>query len=321
MNLVEKYRPRKLADILGQPWVIHQLEKFIEQPYPVAFIFAGGTGAGKTSAAIVLASELGVAIEHDEMGGLHQIASGEQTGESVRSKMDLMRVSPWMGSGWRCLIVNEADAMTANAAHVWLDALEHLPPRCVVIFTTNHAHKLPARLRDRCELLGFDTSAMTAMPYCQELIDRVWKAEGRTEAGPQATDLPGMVDGQGEVSFRRTLQLLTLHMRGGNQPSAAPGSPKAPEARQRSLKQAKAAPAGTAGGPSFAERLLALLTGPLGIPAAKVVPEFARRIQVSDTEARRILSGRARPRRTTIVECAEALGVQPQELYPDLSHA
>jgi hypothetical protein len=30
---------------------------------------------------------------------------------------------PFSGSGWRVLIVNEADAMTAGAAYTWLDAL------------------------------------------------------------------------------------------------------------------------------------------------------------------------------------------------------
>lgn len=137
MNLADKYRPRTLADVVGQPWAVHQLQTFVESPYPVAFLFEGATGTGKTSAALALAADLGVDMVSGPFGGFHEIASGEQTGESVRRVMDGLRLHTLSGSGWKVLVVNEADCMTANAAYIWLDALENLPARTVVIFTTN----------------------------------------------------------------------------------------------------------------------------------------------------------------------------------------
>ena len=121
--------------------------------------------------------------------------------------------------GWRMLIVNEADCLTPNAAYVWLAALESLPPRTVVVFTTNHSAKLPARLRDRCETLEFQAGALLLMPACQELANKVWLAEtGRTDT-PDVHDL-GIVDERGNVSFRRLLQALAMRLR-------VPGSAKA----------------------------------------------------------------------------------------------
>src|SRR5262245_49789745 len=186
--LVEKYRPRTLADIVGQPDIVEQLTLFAREPYPAAFMFSGETGTGKSSAAFALARELGVDVDEGEFGGLSQIASGEQTGETVRTIMNGMRTRPWSGSGWRVLIVNEADAMTANAAIIWLDVLENLPTETVVIFTTNAANRIPGRLRDRCERHHFESGWLVLMPHLQQLADRVWREEVGEESAPDVCD-------------------------------------------------------------------------------------------------------------------------------------
>ncbi len=225
-NLLEKYRPRSLGELLGQPWASHQLQLFAQQPYSAAFLFEGDTGTGKTSAALLLAEALGVQIEQGPFGGLHQIASGEQTGETVRRMMESLRCRPFFGSGWKVLVVNEADAMTPNAAFVWLDALEDLPPQTVIIFTTNAAGRIPARLRDRCERLAFESSALLLRPYLQELTDRIWRQEGCVGSPPEVESL-GVADDNGNASFRRLIQKLTPYIRAG----AAPAAPK-PAAEQ-----------------------------------------------------------------------------------------
>ncbi len=152
---------------------------------------------------------------------MHQIASGEQTGETVRRMMESLRCRPFFGSGWKVLVVNEADAMTPNAAFVWLDALEDLPPQTVIIFTTNAAGRIPARLRDRCERMAFESSALLLRPYLQELTDRIWREEGCAGSPPDIETL-GLADDNGNASFRRLVQKLTPYIRAG----AAPAAPK-----------------------------------------------------------------------------------------------
>src|SRR5262249_1470026 len=190
--------------------------------YPCAFLFEGDTGTGKTSAALLLAEALGVNVVEGPFGGLHQIASGEQSGQTVREKMRDLRSRPFFGSGWQGLIVNESDAMTASASIIWLDALEDLPPRCVVVFTTNCAAKIPARLRDRCERLSFEGSALLLRPAMQDMVNRVWSEEG-CQGEPPDIDTLGVSDGHGNASFRRLLQLLTPLVRAGQEaPRPAP---------------------------------------------------------------------------------------------------
>jgi hypothetical protein len=217
-NLLTKYRPRNLGELLGQPWASQQLQLFAANPYPAAFLFEGDTGTGKTSAALLLAGALGVHIGEGPFGGLHQIASGEQTGETVRRMMESLRCRPFFGSSWKMLVVNEADAMTPNAAFVWLDALEELPPQTVIIFTTNAAGRIPARLRDRCERLTFESSALLLRPYLQELTDRIWREEGCVGSPPDIETL-GLADDNGNASFRRLVQKLTPYIRAGATPT------------------------------------------------------------------------------------------------------
>lgn len=87
----------------------------------VAFIFDGETGLGKTAAAYCLAGELGCDTELEELGGMHEIPSGEQDVESVRGMLNLLRLRPLFGSGWKVIVVNEADRMSRLAEMVWLD--------------------------------------------------------------------------------------------------------------------------------------------------------------------------------------------------------
>jgi len=208
-NLTEKYRPKTLADIVGQPWIVEQLTEFVDAPVSTAFLFEGGTGTGKTSTALVLAAALGVDVAAGPLGGLHVVPAGEQTGERVRETFNSLRLYTLSGSGWKVLVVNEADYMTANASHVWLDALENLPPRTVVIFTTNYAGKIPARIRDRCESFRFESGYIALAPFLADFVAKVWKSETGREDAPSLDDLGAIQDENGDVSVRRVLQLLT----------------------------------------------------------------------------------------------------------------
>jgi hypothetical protein len=156
------------------------------------------------------------------MGGLYQIPSGEQTGESVRGLITALHHCPMMGSGWKAAVVNEADYMSVSAAQIWLDALERLPPKTIIIFTTNHVGKLPQRFRDRCECFTFESGALLLLPAAQALVDRVWSAEtvGGSPA-PRLEELGDLTDAGGNLSFRRVLQRLEQYLRSGPAPKPA----------------------------------------------------------------------------------------------------
>jgi DNA polymerase III delta prime subunit len=212
--LTERQRPRTLDMLFGQDSVVAWLRNFAANPYPAAFIFDGETGTGKTSAALCLAAAIGcdVAARPQEFGGVHVVASGEQTADTVRDLHRRMWQSPFSGSGWKVVIVNESDRMHQAVEPIWLDRLEQLPPRTVIVFTTNYPAKLSQRFRDRCGRIAFEGDAAILEPAAIRLAEHVWKEE--TGKQPRRADraairravAAGAEDGM--MSFRRVVQAV-----------------------------------------------------------------------------------------------------------------
>jgi replication-associated recombination protein RarA len=209
--LTEKYRPRTLDSLVGQDEAARFLRKFARRPCSTAFIFEGETGTGKTSAAIALANALGCDLAKQEFGGVHVIASGEQTADAVREITRLMWNTPFHGSGWKVVIVNEADRMAMPAETVWLDRLEALPKNTVVVFTTNYAGKLPARFVDRCTRLTFKSGADNLESLVRATLSEIWSAEKGGKAPSEVIDkIITDTTQEGQLSFRRAVQALTV---------------------------------------------------------------------------------------------------------------
>lgn len=193
--------------------VVAHLQEFAGNPYPMAWLFEGETGTGKTTAAMALAAELGCDIDQQELGGVHVIASGEQTADAVRQTCRQMHLTPLYGSGWQVVIVNEVDRMSPQAETVWLDRLEQLPRRAVVVFSTNHPDRLSQRFRDRCTRLRFESAKGKLSLAAYSLCCAIWRQERRDE--PDMSVIARVVEDAtegGRLSLRRVVQVLSVAM-------------------------------------------------------------------------------------------------------------
>jgi hypothetical protein len=151
----------------------------------------------------------------EELGGLFKISSGDQDGAAVKHLLSGLRMRPFYGSGWKVVIVNEADYMTRQAEVIWLDALQNLMPYTVVIFTTNDVNRLPSRLVGRCEPVPFSGEPADIQEAIVSMVRDVWRAE----TGQELTDVPdglGKVDlSTGTLSIRLALQQISPYARSG----------------------------------------------------------------------------------------------------------
>lgn len=206
MTYIRKYRPQTIAGIAGQTKAVRFIDATVasmaETGEPVAFVLSGPSGTGKTTAGWAIARQLGCDVDNAELGGVVEIASGQQDGAAVKDMAGTMRLRPMTGSGWRVVIVNEADAMTKGAELVWLDVLENLPSKCCVVFSTNSIENLSGRFLSRCHVVKFEGAGDEAEKSVVRLVKEVLAAEG-VEA---PADLTGFGRQAGAINYRLALQ-------------------------------------------------------------------------------------------------------------------
>lgn len=61
----EKYRPKKLGEMVGQESITERLEAYVKLKNIPHLCFAGPAGTGKTTAALCIAKELFGDVSHD----------------------------------------------------------------------------------------------------------------------------------------------------------------------------------------------------------------------------------------------------------------
>lgn len=210
MRLSEKYRPHRLADMVGQPGIVPLL-RFVQRPYACCFLFEGPPGCGKTTAALALGAELGC---EDEFSGLHVVTSTEMTIDRCRDLFECaLRLRPMNGNGWRTLVIEELEALTSVQVQRYLKtALEQrLPEKCVVVATSNGAgaiERADKALLQRFRLYRFEAGKMfaaAAEPY----LAMVWKSETGLDRLPLGWKHWG-TDGEGDFSLRVALDQLQV---------------------------------------------------------------------------------------------------------------
>lgn len=221
-SFTDKYRPRSLAELIGQPGPRRQLGTWLENPVPIPLLFHGPTGVGKTSAAVALATELGIEvpeiIAEPSMSGWRFLKSGDQLIETVRSEIEHLHMTPMMGKGfqgggkWRMLVVDEADKMSRDVDTFWASVLESMPARSVIVFTTNHLEKFKERFEDRCDPIEFGADQDAVRFEVPGLIRWIWKQETGDDEWPEGLDLDTLARGDG-LSVRRVVRELEKMVR------------------------------------------------------------------------------------------------------------
>ena len=135
--LYQTYRPTKWTEFVGNPKAVKVVRRIISAPsfdrgaFWIDASGANNSGVGKTTLARLIAGELSDDFFTTEY-------QGAKVNKSTVEDMDrASRLTTWnTEKPYRVFIINEAHAITQGAVDLFLDFLEALPRRCVVIFTT-----------------------------------------------------------------------------------------------------------------------------------------------------------------------------------------
>ena len=153
---VEKYRPKKISDIVNQKEIIGSLSALMKNtPEMPNLLFSGGAGVGKTTTAMC--------ISHEILGDrwkdytLELNASDERGIGMVREKVK--KFSRFAGLDteipFKIIILDEADEMTSDAQTALRRIIEDAAKFCRFILIANNISKIIPPIQSRCANFKF----------------------------------------------------------------------------------------------------------------------------------------------------------------------
>ncbi len=221
--LARRYRPTRLADLVGQDLLQSTLTEAIQQNHlPHAILLHGIRGVGKTTTARIIARALNC-IGEDGNGPITQNPCGvcasckdiaddrhldviemdaaSRTGvDDVREIVESARYKAVKGR-FKIFIIDEVHMLSKSAFNALLKTLEEPPAHVKFIFATTEIRKIPDTILSRC--MRFDLKRIepaTVLTYIADLC--------RQEGITASNEALGHIARAGDGSMRDALSLL-----------------------------------------------------------------------------------------------------------------
>ncbi|MDD1727516.1 MAG: replication factor C small subunit [Methanospirillum sp.] len=180
---IEKYRPKKLTDIVGQSDIIERLTSYVNKGEMPHLLFTGNAGVGKTTAAVALAREF---FGDDWQMNFRELNASDERGiDVVRTQIkQFARTSPFGGSSFKILFLDEADALTNDAQSALRRTMETYAQTCRFILSCNYSSKIIDPIQSRCAIYRFRP---LAKPAVTEMVSRI-ATDQHLEVSPEVVD-------------------------------------------------------------------------------------------------------------------------------------
>ncbi|MCX6686395.1 MAG: replication factor C small subunit [Methanoregula sp.] len=180
---IEKYRPVRLADIVGQDEIVERLSSYVKTRNLPHLLFTGSAGVGKTTAAVTLARE--IFGESWQMNFRELNASDERGIDVVRNQIkQFARTTPLGEASFKILFLDEADALTTDAQAALRRTMESYAQTCRFILSCNYSSKIIDPIQSRCAIYRFKPLSPVAI---KEEIRRISHRE-ELSVSPDAMD-------------------------------------------------------------------------------------------------------------------------------------
>jgi replication factor C small subunit len=180
---IEKYRPVRLADIVGQDEIVERLSSYVKTRNLPHLLFTGSAGVGKTTAAVTLARE--IFGESWQMNFRELNASDERGIDVVRNQIkQFARTTPLGEASFKILFLDEADALTTDAQAALRRTMESYAQTCRFILSCNYSSKIIDPIQSRCAIYRFKP---LSPPAIKEEIRRISHRE-ELSVSPDAMD-------------------------------------------------------------------------------------------------------------------------------------
>ncbi len=172
--LYRKFRPSTFGEMVGQEHIIKTLKNQLASGrVGHAYLFNGGRGTGKTTAAKVLARAINclnpkdgepcneceickAALNSSLTDIVEMDAASNNSVEDIRSIREEVNFLPTLAK-YRVYIIDEVHMLSTGAFNALLKTLEEPPEHVKFILATTEPQKIPATILSRCQRFDFKT--------------------------------------------------------------------------------------------------------------------------------------------------------------------
>lgn len=199
---VEKYRPRKLDDIVNQEEIKEGLRPLLAKKEEIPhLLFAGPPGSGKTTTAMIIANAILGDLAPDYTLSLN--ASDERGIDIVRERIKTFAsyTDRREGVPFRLVILDEADEMTRDAMNALRRIMEETSRYTRFILICNYSSNIIEPIQSRCAIFRFKKIGHDDAVAC---LRKITKAEDVKASAEVLKEIAFAVDGD----LRQAINLL-----------------------------------------------------------------------------------------------------------------
>ena len=155
MLWTEKYRPKKVNEIIGQNFFVKDANNWLLINDIPNLLLYGQQGTGKTSAGIALSIEI---LKDDfSLNFLELNASDDRKLETVRTKIKDFASTVKIGNcPFKICLLDEMDGMTTDAQNALKRIMEKYSNNVRFIITCNNKSKIISPIQSRCATYQFN---------------------------------------------------------------------------------------------------------------------------------------------------------------------
>ncbi|XP_014774067.2 replication factor C subunit 5 [Octopus bimaculoides] len=168
---IEKYRPQNLEELISHNDIINTIKKFVNEDRLPHLLFYGPPGTGKTSTILAVAKQIYSPKEFNSMV-LELNASDDRGIGIVRENiLSFASTRTIFKSGFKLVILDEADAMTRDAQNALRRVIEKFTENTRFCIICNYLSKIIPALQSRCTRFRFaPLSTDQMMPRLEYVI-------------------------------------------------------------------------------------------------------------------------------------------------------
>jgi replication factor C subunit 3/5 len=169
----EKYRPKKLDNIIGQDNIVNSIKKMLKNGSFPHMLFHGISGTGKTSVIMTIARELYgnnltfmvMKLDASDDRGINSVR------EEIKGFAEKITI---FNKGIKLIILDEADSMTFDAQFALRRIIEKYSDTTRFCLICNYENKIISPIKSRCANFRFQP---IKEKYLVQRLDKISKKE------------------------------------------------------------------------------------------------------------------------------------------------